>query len=392
MLLILIAWSLLISSCHDIPVAPGQTVDEQFHVPRVNRTVSDVKRDGTTRAAEESIRVDSRHDLLYLTFVDSLHGWFADTNEAVFRTVDGGLNWRRLRVPLQPNAEITGLTFFDRASGWITVRETHRPGTDFTNRILGTTDGGESWTVQSSEINRAISAIRFVDKKIGWAAGTKIVREPSLYGDLLVLSTEDGGETWADRSKGVSSFSEHDTSNMQDVVDLGVTNHNSVRILTGDNRIIETHDGGLNWRLVDRLDPGNKSLHFVLKPDGHLSIVAGVDGKEGMSASYFIKQLDGSWDERVLSPIYLKDAVHLTNDRVFACGSILPKDYQTGRDDNRRFGVVVYSSDGGKNWRVIYENKRVPRINAISLAGSEKLFLAGDGGTVAFLDLQKAGL
>jgi photosystem II stability/assembly factor-like uncharacterized protein len=56
--------------------------------------------------------------------------------------------------------------------------------------ILHTTDGGKSWTKQTSGIERVLTGVSFVDTKYGWAVGEQ----------GTVLHTNDGGQTWTKQS------------------------------------------------------------------------------------------------------------------------------------------------------------------------------------------------
>jgi hypothetical protein len=94
-----------------------------------------------------------------------------------------------------------------------------------------------------------------------------------------------------------------------------------------------------------------------------------------------IPQNDNEWSRKFLDRYYLKQAVYVGNDEVFACGSMLPEDYIDG-PDIRRYGVVLYSADNGSNWTVIYQNKRVKTVNALTAKNVDSLWIVGDNNLI----------
>ena len=388
---LLLALSFSLTACSETSIIPepdGMSVTE-FSVSRVESTLD---RSGNNHSsAWKTIRLNSRKDLWDLTFVDSLNGWVAD-RRTIFRTTDGGVTWNDLPFLLQPNEDKEILTFVDSRSGWLTVRETRkdRYDYDFSTTIFSTRDGGMTWTKQFSGTGIAIADLEFIDDKLGWIVGAKVEMKDIVRASLFLSRTEDGGATWTDLSENLSKFSDLAKSNIRDLTNVLVTGPNSATILGLDNQMIETTNGGETWTLIGEVGSPSKLLQFVPKGGGGFSMLAGGDNKHGIGSSYFTKVGENAWEERRYDGLYLRQGVSL-NDHVFACGSILSKDYET-KGDNRRFGVVVHSSDGGRNWTVIYENKRVPRVNAIALAGKERLIIVGEKGLVSSLDLKEVGL
>ena len=145
--------------------------------------------------------------------LDDRTGWLAGMHGTLMYTVDGGITWESAAPPL-PAADRPALRdvfFIDDHHGWVVGEE----GT-----ILATRDGGSTWVRQDTgladarsapkleHIPRAgkvdvidagdrtpgltLSAVRFVDRRRGWAAGYY-----AGLGRSLILRTQDGGATWA---------------------------------------------------------------------------------------------------------------------------------------------------------------------------------------------------
>ncbi len=110
-------------------------------------------------------------------FVDSLHGWAAGTEGAIFHTTDGGVTWRQQSTGTA--SAILSIFFVDASNGWAVIDRPVKSATgvpDQFRMILRTTDGGEQWRFQDQSV--ALSSLTvlldifFVDPQHGWAVGT----------------------------------------------------------------------------------------------------------------------------------------------------------------------------------------------------------------------------
>ena len=87
---------------------------------------------------------------------------------------------------LQTDADLHDVHFVDSQIGWAV-------GDNAT--ILHTTDGGQTWSHQTTTTNCSLQSIFFLDEKQGWAVGRVLL--PYLQrGRGVVLRTDDGGRTW----------------------------------------------------------------------------------------------------------------------------------------------------------------------------------------------------
>jgi len=115
-------------------------------------------------------------DFRGLHFADTSNAWVSGTNGTILHTSDGGQTW--IPQPSNVSALLDDVTFIGLDRGWVVGDQ----GT-----ILHTADGGITWTAQP--VTGAFSSlydIDFADDTSGWLVGD---------GGIIFHST-DGGETW----------------------------------------------------------------------------------------------------------------------------------------------------------------------------------------------------
>lgn len=88
-------------------------------------------------------------------------GWAVGADK-IFRTIDGGDNWSYQISPVYGANILNSVFFADELNGWIVGEG---------GRILGSTDGGNSWHPQSSPTGNKLESVYFIDKYKGWAVG-----------------------------------------------------------------------------------------------------------------------------------------------------------------------------------------------------------------------------
>lgn len=140
-----------------------------------------------------------------LHFVDPLHGWFFDTQDAtvgapilILRTTDGGIHWSIIsRTPATGTApsgalpvacEKWGMTFLNSTTGWVTGGCIGGPP------LLDVThDGGATWSPQAINCgeNCSLDPPQFTSALDGYMTGQ--------ISQGMLFVTNDGGKTWDQR-------------------------------------------------------------------------------------------------------------------------------------------------------------------------------------------------
>src|SRR5919112_4451311 len=111
--------------------------------------------------------------------------WASGQHGTVLRTIDAGEHWTRDTIPGAGALDL-------RAIAATSATTAHAISIADSSRIYRTTDGGRTWMRQWSATRKGtfLDAIRFWDARHG------IAMSDPVEGKLLVLVTEDGGDSW----------------------------------------------------------------------------------------------------------------------------------------------------------------------------------------------------
>ena len=167
----------------------------------------------------------TRSPLGAIQFVSPRQGWVAGDGR-ILGTSDGGQSWiLQYRGP----ANLDELDFIDSEHGWAVGEDT----------LLATADGGQTWAPLTDPC-RAVRSVHFVSAALGFAVfgGTTVSLEggyPAAGDDGRLLRTDDGGRTWqvvptAPASAQTACFSDPGDG-----------------FLATPGRVWRTTDGGLAW-------------------------------------------------------------------------------------------------------------------------------------------------
>lgn len=265
--------------------------------------------------------------------------FFASVQGKVYKTIDGGDSFIEIPVPY---GRYESVYFIDQLNGWITG------SIDSEGKILQTTDGGMTWTISSQSYD-FIGRIKFLDAQIGFfhaSEGLYKTTDGGLNWDIILdassidhmaiydedniwvawgigfQKTNDGGLTWSGHTSAVKSpeyIYLHDLNNIWMGGSTTSIHHSS--------------DGGLSWS--DQI-PGNKStLHSIQFYNDQIGYAGNTDGQ-------ILKTINGgaSWQESVIPD----------QPRVIEL-SLIDQDKLLVATD----GGLYYSADASESWSNLAE-------------------------------------
>lgn len=125
-------------------------------------------------------RRDTIYDFFDVKFKDEQEGWVVGGNDStmeacVLHTTNGGEDWNQLTIPSEAKY-LRALELIDGNKLWAVGRN---------GSIIYSSNGGNSWQVQTSNIDTTLFDVDFADSLRGLIAGNGVV-----------LYTRDGGNTW----------------------------------------------------------------------------------------------------------------------------------------------------------------------------------------------------
>ena len=132
-------------------------------------------------------------DLSSVFFIDAQIGWIVGVGGSIIKTINGGINWETLVDPSSSQHNLESVYFSDTNNGWAAGYHIDNQS-NYSWKIINTTDGGDSWQTQDSGPDFGLSSISFTDPNNGCAVG----------GEGKILTTTNGGSNWTIRNSGIS--------------------------------------------------------------------------------------------------------------------------------------------------------------------------------------------
>ena len=221
-------------------------------------------------------------------FSDSLNGFAVGAQRRVLKTTDGGKNWLVFVGPgVSASANLTDINFIDKDNGWIRVEDyipATEPNSYYTRCLYYKTDnGGTSWAVKTYD-TLEFQIGNETKQYLLWAKNFYF-KTPAIgfaVGDLGISATTNGGNNWSVLFLGLEKFSNiafcdnmktgwvvGDTGEIYKITidslfhltpqnsqiltplkKINIVNEDTVFILSKNNEILRTTDGGTNWEMV----------------------------------------------------------------------------------------------------------------------------------------------
>ncbi len=251
----------------------------------------------------------------------------------VLKTTNGGASWTEATANANwamYNPTFTGMSVADANTVYLS-------GNYNGGLVVGTTDGGNTWGVQSynaaaqNGYHPAISAVSFSDTLNGWAVGSN--RSLANSNQLpVLLTTTNGGVNWVPRPlpqytnalfTGISSVS---TST------IWITGYDYV---ANSSFVLSTTNGGAQWSSSPT--PGESA--FTPSDISFSSASSGVLAGSGAGKIYYTTNGGSSWTASTFT--------NYTPNNVFKVGSFYGSNVWVCADNGTE---LLNSTNGGQTW------------------------------------------
>jgi photosystem II stability/assembly factor-like uncharacterized protein len=335
------------------------------------------------RVAKPGAEIDK--NLRAIHFVDSMTGWAAGDGGAVYRTTDGGRDWKPLLSG--SSADINFIYFFDWNRGWMLGKSGGKVGdaAESENILFITTNGGRAWTRKPLP---NVTSIFFIDAKTGWAVGR----------NSTLLKTTDGGLEWTN-IKGIEKLLGWplDSSNYNlGFSDIHFTDAQNGwlignfygRARTDIGGVFMTSDGGVTWKRVPlTIQTKNDSGHFIR---GSLHSAHFTDANTGSITG---EMYDG--ESRFFFALHTRDGgqtwnlfripSHATHNTQFIdpargwTAAFAPR--ASGEEAAVYDTILMRTDNGGLSWRKDFSARGL-RIRGVFFLSPTKGWAVGDRGMI----------
>jgi photosystem II stability/assembly factor-like uncharacterized protein len=178
-------------------------------------------------------------------FVSSTVGWIVGEAGTILKTTNGGTTWTAQTSGAGNN--LYCVSFSDSNTG--TVVGSY-------GKILRTTNGGATWTSQTNGTTLALYGVSFTDANTGTVVG----------GNGTILRTTNGGTTWTLQTSGTTNF----------LNGVSFTDINTGTAIGDLGTVLRTTNGGTTW--TSQTSGTTKYLYGVSFTDANTGTVVGGNG------------------------------------------------------------------------------------------------------------------
>ena len=300
--------------------------------------------------------------------VDDKVVWASGLEGSVLRSTDGGEHWHQLAVPAAESLQFRDIHAFDKSRALLLSS-----GEGSLSRIYKTNDGGQSWFLQFQNTEAAgfLDCFDFWDDKRGIAYGD------SVRGQLYVLTTSDGGDSWqriASEFLPAAGDGEGGFAASGTCVRVGEDGQAWIGTGAGGHaRVLTTVDWGASWTASSppMVKGETAGIMSVLREGDTLLALGGDVAKPEEVSSNVASSIDGgkTWSiactPTFSGPIYGDSAV---DGLVVAVG---PR------------GIAV-SSNGASSWTQLSAGE----FWSVAFGSPTRFWAVGPGGTIMRFDLR----
>lgn len=269
-------------------------------------------------------------------FENNLTGWVCGSGGKILKTTTGGFSWT---LQASTGVNLSSINFITEEVGIACGAN---------GMIVKSLNGGIHWTTKNSGTANNLHAMYFINMFTGWIAGNSGV----------ILKTTNSGESWFAQQSGVSValWSVHFTS------------PNSGWAVGSGGKILKTTNGGSSWILS--VDLGSiTTLNSVYFTDALTGYIAGEYVTSQGKFVFFYKTITGGewW-------LYQFSGVNTSMKSIYFSN---PSNGWAVGDS----GVILGTINGGNNW-IGQPSYTTNNLNSIFFTSSIFGWISGNNGTV----------
>lgn len=242
-----------------------------------------------------------------LYFINTLTG-FAGTssfdNNKILRTTNAGETWDSVTASTYPSFKT--IFFFDSLTGWSCSSPTEA---STVNGVLKTTNGGLNWFVQNTTLNPVYSCC-FVSSQTGWLVGFYHIPYPANVSAYYIYKTTNGGASY---------ITQLYSSQSEVLKSVFFINENTG--WAGGTKLWKTTDSGISWNAQNILV---NSVAFGNALTGYFVNDSGVSKTTNSGNSWFLQSMLAGNSISVLD-----------SNNAFVAG---------------KYGTLFKTNNGGNNW------------------------------------------
>jgi len=287
-----------------------------------------------------------RADIRSLEFADDGHGW-AVASTSLLRTADGGGTWSPAGEP--EGLVLTSIDFTSADEGWGIAVSADEVGAPVLGALVGTSDGGASWSVLKPHIADSICAS---GGELVAGAGSK------------VLDSTDGGATWSTLlDAGSNPITQWFSATVEcpDLQSIWVLFQGGVAAGSQGYAAYTSPDAGVGWQPVvvaPMLVGSDPAFASVTPLDAYPGPFAAVSASEAIFLGQcpacdpqhvtVLRTRDGGtrWERRVVNGFSPTGLAFADADHGWMTALI-------GGVEGRRSAILA-TTDGGHTWHPVY--------------------------------------
>lgn len=276
-----------------------------------------------------------------LSAVNARVAWAGCSGGKVLRTTDGGDSWSVDSVPGAANLDFRGIKAFDENAA---VVVSAGPAERGQARIFRTDDRARHWTLVWSDTTPGV----FLDGVAFWDANHGLTFSDPVGGRFVILTTDDGGRSWRQTPPDrIPPALENEAAFAASNTQLAIQGTSNAWIATGGGafaRVFRTTDRGRTWSVASTGMPGGPSsgLFGIAFADPRNGLAVGGDYRnERGVTSFAIRTRDGgaTW-----MPAGVNRPDGTTSGLVYIPGTTPPVFVAVGQSG------VAYTRDFGATW------------------------------------------